>query len=71
MMTMQKIQPTSALECQLYTQAEAAKILGVCPKTIYNLTKSGALRAIRVMGRTIRYRLSDLDEFSKRRTQIA
>lgn len=59
------------LGCQLYTQSEAAKILAVCPKTVYNLTKSGALRAVRVLGRTVRYRLSDLDEFTQRQAQPA
>jgi len=46
----------------LLTQQEAAEILRVCPKTIYTLTKDGALPAVRI-GRAVRYDRGDLQRF--------
>ena len=48
----------------------AAKMLGVCEKTIRNLTKSGELPVVRILGRVL-YRPEDLTEFVRQRTQKA
>ena len=48
----------------------AAKMLGVCEKTIRTLTKKGELPVVRILGRVL-YRPEDLTEFVKQRTQRA
>ena len=48
----------------------AAKMLGVCEKTIRTLTKNGELPVVRILGRVL-YRPEDLAEFVKQRTQRA
>lgn len=47
----------------------AAKMLGVCPKTVSNLTRRGELPVVRIAG-CVRYCREDLKEFvnSKRET---
>ena len=49
----------------LLTPREAAKALSICEKTIYTLTKSGELPAVRI-GRSVRYALEDLRAFIER-----
>jgi len=56
---------------QLYNQAEAAKILGVCPKTVYNLTKEGVLPVVRLAKRIVRYSRRDLEVFIQERTEVS
>ena len=46
----------------------AAKMLGVCEKTIRTLTKNGELPVVRILGRVL-YRPEDLTEFVRQRTQ--
>lgn len=41
---------------------EAAQLMGVCQKTVYNLVRAGKLPAKRI-GRSVRIRLSDLENF--------
>ncbi|QNN21233.1 helix-turn-helix domain-containing protein [Planctomycetales bacterium ZRK34] len=60
---------TEVLDCQLYTQIEAAQILAVCPKTVYNLTRQGLLPVVRLTQRIVRYKRADLEAFTKQRTE--
>ncbi len=53
------------IERLLYTPREAAAALGVCEKTLYTLTKSGQLPAVRI-GRSVRYAVEDLQAFVER-----
>lgn len=46
----------------LVTDAEAADMLSVCPKTITNLADDGKLPRIRI-GRSVRFAVSDLQAF--------
>lgn len=46
----------------LVSEAEAAKLLGLCPRTLFALRQQGRLRFLRV-GRVIRYSVADLREF--------
>ena len=59
----------SAVESLVVGVNEAAKMLGVCSKTVSNLTKRGELPVIRIAG-CVRYSREDLIEFvrSKRET---
>ena len=48
----------------------AAKMLGVCERTVRTLTKMGELPVVKILGRVL-YRPDDLIEFVQRRTQRA
>jgi excisionase family DNA binding protein len=48
----------------LVSPREAAGMLGVCEKTIYNLTKAGLLPAVRI-GRAVRYSVETLRQWIK------
>ena len=48
----------------------AARMLGVCEKTVRTLTKKGELPVVRILGRVL-YRPEDLTEFVEQRTQRA
>jgi excisionase family DNA binding protein len=52
----------------LLTPREAAQALGVCEKTIYNLTASGMLPKV-CIGRAVRYHRTDLETFVERQKQ--
>jgi excisionase family DNA binding protein len=52
----------SAVESLVVDVKEAAKMLGVCPKTVSNLTKRGELPVIRIAG-CVRYSREDLLAF--------
>ncbi len=58
--------PPEALVVDIRT---AARLLGVCEKTVRNLTKRGELPVVRIMGRVL-YRRVDLEDFVRRRSQI-
>lgn len=47
------------VERLLYTPRQAAEALSICERTLYGLTKSGELPAVRI-GRAVRYDLLDL-----------
>jgi len=49
----------------LLTSRETAKTLAICEKSLFNLTRRGELRAIRI-GRAVRYSVSDLQAFIDR-----
>lgn len=48
----------------LLSESEAARLLGLCPKTIYSLRKSGQLPFVQI-GKSVRYALDSLREFVK------
>jgi len=50
----------------LVTPREAAKVLSVCEKTLWTLTKCGELPAVRIGRRGIRYDVRDLQDFIDR-----
>lgn len=47
------------------TRREAAKMLGLSEKTIFNLTNSGELTCVKI-GRSVRYPVQALHDFIKR-----
>ncbi len=51
--------PTTTLEPLLVDERAAARLLGVCPRTIYGLRRGGKLRAVRI-GSSVRYDVADL-----------
>ena len=54
---------------RLLTAQEAAKILTISPRHLWDLTKQGELPAIK-MGRSVRYAQADIDAFiAKSRTR--
>ena len=50
----------------LVDSREAARLLGVCPRTIWALTARRDLPAVRI-GRAVRYDVDDLRAFAERR----
>ena len=53
------------VEPLLLTPKEAAKALSVCERTLYELTKTGELPAVRI-GRAVRYDVGDLRAWIER-----
>jgi excisionase family DNA binding protein len=51
-----------ALRRLLVSPREAARMLSVCERTIYTLTKAGEIPAVR-RGRLVRYSMDDLREW--------
>ena len=47
----------------LYTRRQVARMLGVCEKSVWALTRDGKLPAVRVSERLIRYTLADIEAF--------
>lgn len=47
---------------------EAARMLSISPRKLWSLTKAGAVPSMKV-GRVVRYRIDDLDAWTKRMTQ--
>ena len=56
-----------ALCCQLLRADEAAKLLQVAAKSLEEMRRVGDVPPFVRIGRSVRYRLDDLDDFSKRR----
>lgn len=56
---------TFATTKQLYTEREAAKWLGVCPRTLRAIRASGEIPYVR-LGRAVRYDLDDLRAYVAR-----
>jgi excisionase family DNA binding protein len=46
----------------LLTPSEAAKALAICERTLWGLTRRGAIPCVR-LGRAVRYHLADLQSF--------
>jgi excisionase family DNA binding protein len=55
---------TSAQTVLLLTAQEAAKALAVSPRTLWSLTKNGAIPCVRI-GRSVRYMLADLQAWAE------
>ena len=55
----------------LLTDAEAAKLTRLCPKTLYRERKAGRLAYVRVGTRRVLYRIEDLKAFAERHLQPA
>ena len=55
----------SNIQCLLLTPREAAKALSICEKTLYTLTKSGELPAIKI-GRAKRYSVDEINRWIKK-----
>lgn len=55
----------NAADLQCFSDSEAAKLLGVCRRTIVSLRQSGELKFLRI-GRRVAIRQSHLAEFMER-----
>ena len=53
------------IEPMLLSPREAAKALSICERTLYGLTKSGQLPALKI-GRAVRYGVDDLRAWIER-----
>jgi excisionase family DNA binding protein len=47
----------------LVDQEEAARLMSVSPRTVYNLRKAGRLQAVRIGSTGVRYDIADLRAF--------
>jgi excisionase family DNA binding protein len=47
---------------------EAARLLAFSPRKLWSLTKSGEIPSLKI-GRSVRYRLSDLHAWAEKQTQ--
>jgi len=55
---------------KLVTEKQAAKMLSVSPRTLRNWrTRGGGPRFVKISERCIRYRIADLNEWTKERTK--
>ncbi len=52
----------------LVDSREAARLLAISPRTLWQLTKLGTVPSIRI-GRSVRYRVADLDNWAKKQTE--
>ena len=57
-----------AVESLTVNAGGAAKMLGVCERTVRNLTKQGVLPVIRIASRVL-YSIEDLTEFVRQRSK--
>jgi excisionase family DNA binding protein len=55
-----KQQDERAIEPMLLTARQAAKVLSISERTLFSLTKSGSITAVRFGGRNVRYDPADL-----------
>jgi len=56
---------STVIEPMLLSPRQAAKALSICEKSLYTLTKSGQLPAVKI-GRSVRYAVEDLRAFIER-----
>ncbi len=54
----------------LVDSQEASRLLAISPRTLWQLTKLGTVPSIRI-GRSVRYRIADLDSWTKKQTEGA
>lgn len=47
------------IPCLLLTPKEAAKSLSICERTLYDLTRRGELKSVKI-GRSVRYSVDEL-----------
>jgi len=52
---------------QLLTYAEAAKLLGICERTLWTLTSTGEIPCVRI-GRSVRFNPDDLQVWIETKT---
>ncbi len=57
------------VEPMLLSPRATAKALGICEKSVYNLTQAGELRAIKI-GRAVRYDVADLRDWIASKKKI-
>jgi len=57
-----------ALTPLLISGREAAKLLSVCERTLYSLTKAGEIPAVRI-GRAVRYSVDELQAWVRRASE--
>jgi excisionase family DNA binding protein len=57
--------PPASNEDRLLVE-EAARLMSVSPRTLYNLRKAGRLRAVRIGSAGVRYDVADLRAFIER-----
>ncbi len=63
--------PESQVDQILVNESQAAKLLGICGKSVYNLRKSGQLPFVQINSSTIRYRVDALQQFvNSRETRL-
>ena len=58
-----------ALPPVLVNPREAARLLSISTRKLWSLTKSGEVRSMKV-GRVVRYRVDELDAWTKRMTMV-
>lgn len=63
----QQTTPPASAAPLLVDGREAARLLGLSPRTVWQLTRDGSLLAVRV-GRAVRYSVRDLATFISERT---
>jgi excisionase family DNA binding protein len=59
---------TETLPRLLLSPRETAKMLSVCEKTLWTLTKAGEIPAVRI-GRAVRYSMDDLHQWIESRSE--
>jgi excisionase family DNA binding protein len=60
--------PKQTLAPLLISGREAAKLLSVCERTLYMLTKAGEIPAVRI-GRAVRYSVDELQAWVRRASE--
>ena len=65
-MFQQRTEPT--VEPMLLTARQAAKVLSISERTLFSVTKSGELPAVRI-GRSVRYSVDALREYIRRSSE--
>ena len=53
----------------LVDSREAARMLSICPRKLWDLTYRREIPSLKI-GRSVRYRLSDLHAWAEKRTQM-
>ena len=55
----------------LLTPPEAARALGICERTLWQLTRDGVIDSVRVGTRSIRYSVTTLEKWIEKQEKIA
>jgi predicted site-specific integrase-resolvase len=50
---------------RLITQKEAAEILGICPKTLWEWSNRGLIPQVRLPGTRVKYDIKDIEQLIK------
>jgi excisionase family DNA binding protein len=62
------VTPKSPVPVILVDAREASRLLAICPRTLWQLTRSGVVPSIRI-GRSVRYRVADLESWTLNRSK--